>query len=136
MSETALLRLPSSELASGRPYVERAEHAPLWHDEAALALWYGQAVPLWRALGGGAANARAVVRQARAAATELATLDDTQLRQRAQALRRELRAGGFRLVPVARLFAVVREGASRVLGKRHYDCQLQAGWLLDRKSTR
>ena len=130
MSETALLRLPSSELASGRPYVERAEHAPLWHDEAALALWYGQAVPLWRALGGGAANARAVVRQARAAATELATLDDTQLRQRAQALRRELRAGGFRLVPVARLFAVVREGASRVLGKRHYDCQLQAGWLL------
>ena len=130
MSETTLLALPRDELASGRPYVERVERAPRWHDEAALALWYGQAVPLWRALGGGAASARVLVRQARACAVELAALDDTQLRQRAQALRRELRGEGFRAQPVARLFAVVREAAHRVLGKRHYDCQLHAGWLL------
>ena len=27
-------------------------------------------------------------------------------------------------------FAVVREAAGRVLGKRHYDSQVHAGWLL------
>jgi len=31
---------------------------------------------------------------------------------------------------VARFFAVVREAGGRVLGKRHYDSQLHAGWLL------
>ena len=130
MSELALQSLPRGELASGRPYVERVEQKPRWHDETALALWYGQAVPLWRALGGGAATARAVVAQANACADELKALDDAALRARAQASRRELRGEGFRPQPVARFFAVVREAAGRTIGKRHYDCQLHAGWLL------
>ena len=63
MSETALLRLAPHELAPGRPYVEREEMAPPWHDELALSLWYGAALPLWRRAGGGQSAARRVVAQ-------------------------------------------------------------------------
>jgi len=130
MSETALLRLAPSELASGRPYVEREEKAPPWYDEAALWLWYGVALPLWRGAGGGATAARSVVAMARACEPEMAALDDGALRQQAQALRLAMRRSSFAAAPVARFFAVVREAGGRVLGKRHYDSQLHAGWLL------
>ncbi len=130
MSETALLGLPTAELASGRPYVERIERAPRWIDEAALGLWYGAAVPLWRTVGGGARQARRVVVQARACEAEFAAMDDTALRHNAQRLQRQLRQTGMALPAVARFFALMREVAGRVLGKRHYDCQLQAGWQL------
>jgi len=130
MSETALLRLAPGELASGRPYVEREEKTPLWQDELALSLWYRLALPLWRSLGGGTVAARAVVAQARACAAEMAALDDAGLRLRAQRLRVEMRRSGFGAAPVARFFSVVREAGGRVLGKRHYDSQVHAGWLL------
>ena len=130
MSETALLRLAPRELASGRPYVEREEKAQPWHDEWVLALWYGVALPLWRAAGGGAAAARSVVALARACESEMAALDDAALRQQAQGLRLAMRRSGFGAAPVARFFAVLREAGQRTLGKRHYDSQLHAGWLL------
>lgn len=130
MSETALLRLAPRELASGRPYVEREEKAPPWQDELALWLWYGIALPLWRAAGGGASAARRVVAMACACEPEMAALDDAALRQQAQRLRLDMRRSGFGAAPVARFFAVVREAGTRVLGKRHYDSQLHAGWLL------
>lgn len=130
MSETSLLRLANGELASGRPYVEREEKAPPWQDELALRLWHGLALPLWRGLGGGAARARAVVALARACEAEMAAMDDAGLRRQARALRLAMRRSSFAVAPVARFFAVVREAGGRVLGKRHYDSQLHAGWLL------
>jgi preprotein translocase subunit SecA len=130
MSEAALLRMAPRELASGRPYVEREEKAAAWHDELALALWYGFALPLWRAAGGGAASARSVVARARACEAQMAALDDAALRQLAQGLRHEMRRSGFGAASVARFFAVLREAGERTLGKRHYDSQLHAGWLL------
>ena len=130
MSETALLRLAPTELASGRPYVERVERPPRWIDEAALGAWYGAAVPLWRRLGGGARDARTVVACARASEAEFQAMDEAALRRSAQRLQRELRRTGMAPAPVARFFALVREVAGRTIGKRHYDCQLHAGWLL------
>jgi preprotein translocase subunit SecA len=130
MSELRMLGLPAGELARGRPYVEREEHAPLWHDEAALWLWHGVARPAWRVLGADARSARSVVTLTKAAAADLAVLDDAALRARARSLRVEMRRTGFAAEPVARFFAVVREAAGRVLGKRHYDSQVHAGWLL------
>ncbi len=130
MSETTLLRLTPGELASGRPYVERQEKALPWYDELALSLWYGLALPLWRTTGGGKGSARSVVALARDYEAQLASLDDAELRARAHALRATMRRTGFGAESVARLFAVVREAAGRLLGKRHYDSQLHAGWLL------
>ena len=130
MSEALLLRLPARELASGRPYAEREERRVPLHDEAALALWHGWLRPAWRRLGGGAPTARRVAAQALSFEAELSTLDDTALRAAALAQRAALRRSGFGPAPTARLFAVVREAATRVLGKRHYPCQLQAGWYL------
>ena len=130
MSEPVLLGLLPRELARGRPYVEREEHAPAWHDEAALWLWHRLAWPAWRGLGGDAHGARAVVALTRAAGDGLQALSDDALRERARRLRAELRRSRFAAPVVAACFALVREAAGRVLGKRHYDSQVHAGWLL------
>lgn len=130
MSEALLLGLPARALANGRPYAEREEVRAPVHDELALALWHGWLRPAWRRLGGGALTARRVAARALAFEAELATLDDAALRAEALALRPAMRLSGFGPEPTARLFAVVREAAARVLGKRHYRCQLQAGWYL------
>ena len=130
MSELALLGLAASELAHGRPYLEREEHAPPWHDEAAVWLWHSVAWPVWRLTRGDSRSARAVVAMTRAAAEGLGALDDAALRDRGRALRAELRRTRFGAVPSARFFAIVREAAGRVIGQRHYDSQVHAGWLL------
>jgi preprotein translocase subunit SecA len=95
MSESALLGLLPRELAHGRPYVEREEHQPPWHDEVALWLWHHVARPLWCATGGDARAARAVVAATRAAGAGLDRLEDAALRAQARALRTELRLSGF-----------------------------------------
>jgi len=130
MSEALLLRLPARALAAGRPYAERGEPRSAWHDDLALEIWHGWLRPLWRRLGGGVRTARSVVALANACAAEMQGLDDDGLRAEAVRLRAALRRTSFAPAPTARLFAVVREAAGRVLGKRHYDCQVQAGWYL------
>ncbi|MBP6901194.1 MAG: hypothetical protein KBC73_13955 [Burkholderiaceae bacterium] len=130
MSEALLLRLRPRDLASGRPYAERDERTPAWHDELALGLWHGWLRPALQPLGGASAGARRVVRLAAGHAPAMAALDTPQLRQRAAQLRHEMRRSRFGAEPVAAFFALVREVAQRVLGKRHYDSQLHAGWLL------
>lgn len=60
----------------------------------------------------------------------LAELDDTQLAERIQQLRRQLQAQGLRDELIARSFALVREMAGRRLGMRHFDVQLLGGWIL------
>jgi len=71
-----------------------------------------------------------VVALTRAAGPALTALDDDALRARARQLRVALRRSGFAPQPTAGFFAVVREAASRVMDKRHYDSQVHAGWLL------
>ena len=132
MSSLAALGAALPEVASGRPYVERDEHEPAWHDRAAIGLWHGAALPLLRATGWRRWRARALVARVDALAAEVAVLDDAALRARARGLRATLRRDGFAPGPVAIAFALVREAADRVLGKRHYPTQLMAGvWLLE-----
>ena len=130
MSNAALLGLQPGELAPGRPYAERDERDPPWHDKAALALWHGVIAPALRPLRGRAAQASAFVTRVASHRAAAAALGDDGLRRRMQALRHPLRTQGFAVEPVAQCFALVSEAASRVLGKRHYPAQWMAGWLL------
>ena len=130
MSEAMLLQLATRDLANGRPYAERDERAPPWYDAFALAMWHGWVRPTWRAVGGRSRTAERVVAMTRRCEAEMRSLSDEALRAQALASRRQLRREGFVPKPTARLFAIVREAAGRVLGKRHYDCQIHAGWLL------
>ena len=130
MSTSTLLRLLPGDVAAGRPYPERDERESSWHDEMALRLWRGATGPL-RVLAGGHARAgRAFVTRVSRHSDELAAASEGQLRSEAQRLRAALRRYGFAPDPAARCFALVREAAGRVLGKRHYDTQLFAGWWL------
>jgi preprotein translocase subunit SecA len=69
---------------------------------------------------------------ARTAALEpwAAGFSDQGLREAAQSLGKEIRAVGFRRDPVARVFALVREAATRHLGQRHFDVQILGGRAL------
>jgi preprotein translocase subunit SecA len=129
MSTATLLHLLPGDIAPGRPYVERDEHEPPWHDKLALRLWHGGAMPVLRRLRErrGPAFVALVDRHADA----FAAASDDGLRAEGRRIRAELRRLGFTPPAIARCFALVREAATRVLGKRHYDSQLQAGaWLL------
>ena len=45
-------------------------------------------------------------------------------------LRDRLTRGGLQEALIIEAFAVIREAAGRVLGKRHFDTQLYGGWLM------
>jgi preprotein translocase subunit SecA len=130
MSSVTPLRVHAGELALGRPYAERDEREAPWHDQAVLALWYGVMGPALRPLRGEAWRRRAFIARVETHARAVAGLDDAGLRRRALALRHALRTEGFAFAAVAECFALVREAAQRVIGKRHYPTQLAAGWLL------
>ncbi len=130
MSNATLFRLQHGDLAPGRPYVERDERDPPMHDRIAVALWHGWLWPALRPLRGEAWRRRAFVARVERHDAALRALDDSGLRQRAGAVRHALRAQGFAPEPTALAFALVREAASRALGKRHYPTQLAAGWSL------
>ena len=131
MSTATLLNLVSGDIAPGRPYAERDEREPPWHDKLALGLWHGGALPLLRRLGVRERRGPAFVSMVNRHADEFAAATDDDLRASGRRCRTELRRLGFTSPAVARSFALVREAATRVLGKRHYDSQLQAGaWLL------
>lgn len=55
---------------------------------------------------------------------------DSALQEIAVSLRYKLRQQGFRQDTVAEAFALIREAADRILGMRHFDCQLIAGYSL------
>ena len=132
MSNIITLKLKARDIAAGRPYAERHEEEPPWHARLAIGLWHGAVLPLVHATGLRQRQARTLVARVNDLAAHIATLDDAQLRAQARALRPTLRREGFALTPVARVFAIVREAASRVLGLRHYEAQLMAGgWLLE-----
>jgi preprotein translocase subunit SecA len=125
------LHVAAGELATGRPYPERDEREPPWHDRLASWLWHGAVVPLAAPLQGARGReARAFVARVSSHAAEFAAADDAQLRSHARTLRADLRRLGFEVEPVARCFALVSEAAGRVLGLRHFETQLIAGWWL------
>ena len=131
MSTATLLHLMPGDIAPGRPYVERDEREPPWHDQLALRLWHGGAMPLLRLLGVRERQGPAFVVMVNRHADEFAAATDDDLRAVGRRCRSELRRLGFAPPAVACCFALVREAATRLLGKRHYDSQLQAGaWLL------
>ncbi len=131
MSTATLLQLVPGDIAPGRPYVEREEREPPWHDKLALGLWHGGAMPLLQRLRWRERRGPAFVAMVERHAAAFAAADDDALRAEGRRCRIELRRQGFAPSAVARSFALVREAATRVLGKRHYDSQLQAGaWLL------
>lgn len=61
---------------------------------------------------------------------KLQTCTDKYLVEQLKDKRKLLMHDGFLPEHVAECFAIVREMASRVLGKRHYDVQLLGGWVL------
>ncbi|MBK0394995.1 DEAD/DEAH box helicase [Ramlibacter algicola] len=127
-SQAALFR--SIPLAGGRPYVERADEEPGWHDRLALSLDGAVLSPLRTRVAGWRGELQRVVEATDRAEQALRTLPDEQLREHARGLRARLRRQGLTLANVADSFAVVRCAAERTLGQRHYDSQLMAGYTL------
>jgi preprotein translocase subunit SecA len=118
------------ELAPGKPYPERIEDAPGWHDRLALALLQVTARPLIRWLRDPVARLRVIaVAVARYDAT-FRTATDEALLARARGMRARFRRDGFTQEATAECFALVSEAASRTLGLRHFPSQHIAGWAL------
>jgi len=65
-----------------------------------------------------------------AAGADLRHRGDEALRRQSEALRLRLRSDGFAFSLVTESFALIREAADRVLGMRHYDCQLVGGYAI------
>jgi preprotein translocase subunit SecA len=120
----------SVTLAAGRPYAERSERPPGWHDQAAEFLLTAVATPVRQRLRDPAHSLRGIVRSVAKHEHTFHALDDADLAARAHAMRALLRRKGFDQEIVGECFAIVREAATRTLGQRHYAEQLIAGWGL------
>jgi preprotein translocase subunit SecA len=73
---------------------------------------------------------RAIVEATARGGEGLEGLSDEELGWQIRSLRPSLRAKGFDMETVGRVFALVREFSSRRLGLRHFDVQLMGGWAL------
>ena len=120
----------AGELADGRPYAERSEREPGFHDKAAEFL-LGHAVrPARRVLFDSARGLTSIVPLVRQHQSAFTRASDADLAAIARDMRGRLRKEGFADPLVGECFALLREVASRTIGKRHYDSQLMAGWAL------
>lgn len=117
-------------LASSRPYAERSEERPGWHDRTAELLLAGIVRPLRDRLRDPAHGLRPIVELADRHEQRLRSASDAALGAYANGMRARLRRDGFSPDLVGECFALVREAASRTIGKRHYVSQLLAGWAL------
>jgi preprotein translocase subunit SecA len=120
----------AGELAAARPYAERSERAPGWHDRAAESLWQALVRPLWTRLRDPVRALRAIIPAVELHEGRLRSADDCALVELAASLRARLRRQGFTVELAGECFALVREAAARKVGKRHYESQLLAGWAL------
>jgi preprotein translocase subunit SecA len=117
-------------LAIGRPYAERGEAEPAWHDRLATKLFastLGIAAGAWSEARG---DMRRIVQATNRLEEAFRLLPDEELRARAADMRGRLRHAGFEFGLVAECFALIRTAALRTLGQRHYDTQLIAGYAL------
>jgi len=117
-------------LAGGRPYAERAEEEPRWHDRLARSLHEATLAPARRAVSGLEGELRRLVEATNAAEPAARALSDDTLRARALALRGRLRREGFTVAATSQAFALIRAAATRTLGQRHFDTQLMGGYAL------
>ena len=129
MSRAAAL-VDAAELAPARPYAERSEAEPAWHDRAAEFLFQRGVRPLAERVRDPARALHAILPLVEAHAPRLRALGDAELRTLAASLRARFRRHGFTAALAGKCFALVREAGARTLGKRHYDSQLLAGWAL------
>jgi preprotein translocase subunit SecA len=105
---------------------ERQEGRPGILDQRVRALIGGMVRP-WRARMSGI---HSIVSRVERYGPALANMKEKELKEVARDLRSRLRRKGFQGELVAQSFALVRETAGRVLGMRHFDCQLMGGWVL------
>jgi preprotein translocase subunit SecA len=124
-----LILADHDELAAGRPYIERAEAQPRLHDQAAEFL-LSAARPVRDRLSDPARRLRRIVELTDRHAPAVREARDEDLAAAARGMRARLRRQGFEPQLVGECFALVREAADRVLGKRHYASQLMGGWAL------
>ena len=129
MSRAALLA-DAAELAPARPYAERSEAQPGWHDRAAEFLLRATVRPLRDGLRDPVRALRAIVPLAAAHDARMRGADDAALAALASGLRGRFRRHGFTPELSGECFALVREAAARTVGKRHFESQLLAGWAL------
>ena len=129
MSRVAILS-SAVELATGRPYAERSENEPGWHDRAADYLLGAVAKPALSRLRNPARPLAQIVDHAARHEAALRVVADDELAARARGLRSRLRRGGFAVALVGESFALIREAAARTIGQRHYNAQLMGGWAL------
>jgi preprotein translocase subunit SecA len=129
MSRNAI-RIGADELAAGRPYAERPEPNPGWHDRAAEFLFATAVTPVLKRLRDPADVLVQIVEHADRHDSAFRAATDSELAAVARGMRGRLRRNG--LVPdiVGECFALVREATTRTIGHRHYDVQLMAGWAL------
>jgi preprotein translocase subunit SecA len=122
MSSTAALR---PGIALGR-YPQREDVREGWLDRTAASL---VGFVRQRASGRSAGHA-AFLRRVEAEGRGLAALGNAQIRESVPELRRRLYSEGLEEELVARVFAVVREAAGRLLKMRPYDVQLLGGRVM------
>jgi preprotein translocase subunit SecA len=118
------------ELEAGRPYAERADHEPRMHDRIAEFILTTAVEPARDRLRDPARALRRIVGLVERHDRLLRTVVDADLAVQARGMRVRLRRDGFTPELVGQSFALVREAASRTIGRRHYDVQLMAGWAL------
>src|SRR5579863_3945149 len=127
---SAALLPPPEEIAIGRPYQERAEPSPGWHDNVAEFLWVNVAKPIGRLFRSSARSLNRIVVETDRFEAAFHDASDEALRACAAKLRMRLRREGLKTPLVGETFALVRETAARTLGLRHFPSQLMAGWAL------
>ena len=101
-----------------------------WHDRLARVLVATAVTPVRARLENSGRRLRHIVELAARHEAALRLVPDSEILQRAHAMRARLRRAGFTPELVGECFAMVREGASRTIGQRHYDSQLMGGWAL------
>jgi preprotein translocase subunit SecA len=107
-------------------YPERRDEEVQWPDRAFKMLQGGLARLAIRQTASLRRISAAVGQQGQS----LTALDDRQLANMAVDLRRRLHTQGLRDALGIQAFALIREMASRTIGKRHYDEQVMGGWVM------
>ena len=107
MSKSALW-IEANELAAGRPYAERPEPNPGWHDRAAEFLFAATVTPVVNRLRDPAEALGQIVKHANRHDRALRVATDAQLAAFARGMRARLRRNGFLPDIVGECFALVR----------------------------
>ena len=120
--------MSKSPLSLDRPiYPERVDSLPQgWLEEICERIT-GSTSRQLRAL---AALRSGIVGRTRAHETALNATSLAELRERARDLGQILRRDGYEIDAVAQAFALVCRAAELTVGMRHFDVQLQGGWVL------